>query len=294
MPFQKGPCGEGGRMRGFLLPLLEAAVVVLFLVLLLIFFEFSPLFSQHQSKQICLAFLKTKRDPRGHGRRSKSRTQEQHTEHQHNKMSAFFRAKKKMVSLAGGSGAGRKIIKSNLGDDGVILLRILKTVTLKLYGNKKQSRLLKKSIMKYAVKGGYLYKQNKLTASDAKGMSLPMERLFKHAIDATESDGEMETTTMTTEAAGESKSGSSATTTTTTEHQESDDDDDDAESDDDVDVPVSAASSSTTVVVTAPPHLLPHVIGMSNNLKVSFQVFGVCWSVEERERERERKREKRE
>jgi len=275
VPFQKGPCGEGGRMRGFLLPLLEAAVVVLFLVLLLIFFEFSPLFSQHQSKQICLAFLKTKRDPRGHGRRSKSGAQE-HTEHQHNKMSAFFRAKKKMVSLAGGSGAGRKIIKSNLGDDGVILLRILKTVTLKLYGNKKQSRLLKKSIMKYAVKGGYLYKQNKLTASDAKGMSLPMERLFKHAIDATESDGEMETTTttMTTEAAGESKSGSSATTTTTTEHQESDDDDDDAESDDDVDVPVSAASSSTTVVVTAPPHLLPHVIGMSNNLKVSFQVFG--------------------
>jgi len=37
VPFQKGPCGEGGRMRGFLLPLLEAAVVVLVLVLLLIF-----------------------------------------------------------------------------------------------------------------------------------------------------------------------------------------------------------------------------------------------------------------
>ena len=202
-------------------------------------------------------------------------------------MSAFFRAKKKMVSLAGGSGAGRKIIKSNLGDDGVILLRILKTVTLKLYGNKKQSRVLKKSIMKYAVKGGYLYKQNKLTASDAKGMSLPMERLFKHAIDATESDGGMETTatttTTTTEAAGESKSGSSGTTTSTTtteqEHQESDDDDDDdAESDDDVDVPVCAASSSTTVVATAPPQLLPHVIGMSNNLKVS-------GSIKRRERE---------
>ena len=42
MPFQKGPCGEGGRMRGFLLPLLEEASVVV-LVLLLIFFEFSPL-----------------------------------------------------------------------------------------------------------------------------------------------------------------------------------------------------------------------------------------------------------
>ena len=28
MPFQKGPCGEGGRMRGFLLPLLEDASVV--------------------------------------------------------------------------------------------------------------------------------------------------------------------------------------------------------------------------------------------------------------------------
>ena len=48
MPFQKGPCGEGGRMRGFLLPLLEEASVVV-LVLLLIFGF--PLFSQHQSKQ---------------------------------------------------------------------------------------------------------------------------------------------------------------------------------------------------------------------------------------------------
>ena len=41
MPFQKGPCGdgEGGRMRGFLLPLLEEVVVVVVLVLffLLIF-----------------------------------------------------------------------------------------------------------------------------------------------------------------------------------------------------------------------------------------------------------------
>ena len=49
VPFQKGPCGEGGRMRGFLLPLLEEASVVV-LVLLLIFLNF-PLFSQHQSKQ---------------------------------------------------------------------------------------------------------------------------------------------------------------------------------------------------------------------------------------------------
>ena len=36
VPFQKGPCGEGGRMRGFLLPLLEAAVVVLVLFLLIL------------------------------------------------------------------------------------------------------------------------------------------------------------------------------------------------------------------------------------------------------------------
>ena len=41
VPFQKGPCGEGGRMRGFLLPLLEAAVVVL--VLFLLIFESPPL-----------------------------------------------------------------------------------------------------------------------------------------------------------------------------------------------------------------------------------------------------------
>ena len=41
MPFQKGPCGEGGRMRGFLLPLLLLPVVVV-LVLLLIFFLNSP------------------------------------------------------------------------------------------------------------------------------------------------------------------------------------------------------------------------------------------------------------
>ena len=52
MPFQKGPCDEGGRMRGFLLPLLEeAAVVVLVLLLIFFFFFWSPLFSQHQSKQ---------------------------------------------------------------------------------------------------------------------------------------------------------------------------------------------------------------------------------------------------
>jgi len=38
VPFQKGPCGEDGRTRGFLLPLLEAAVVVL--VLFLLIFEF--------------------------------------------------------------------------------------------------------------------------------------------------------------------------------------------------------------------------------------------------------------
>ena len=35
VPFQKGPYDEGGRMRGFLLPLLEAAVVVLVLFLLI-------------------------------------------------------------------------------------------------------------------------------------------------------------------------------------------------------------------------------------------------------------------
>jgi len=53
VPFQKGPCGEGGRTRGFLLPLLEeAAVVVLVLFLLILnFFEFSPRLSQHQNKQ---------------------------------------------------------------------------------------------------------------------------------------------------------------------------------------------------------------------------------------------------
>jgi len=50
VPFQKGPCGEGGRMRGFLLPLLEDASVVV-LVLFLLIFLFFPLFSQHQSKQ---------------------------------------------------------------------------------------------------------------------------------------------------------------------------------------------------------------------------------------------------
>ena len=44
VPFQKGPCGEGGRMRGFLLPLLEAAVVVLVLFLLIFGFFASLLF----------------------------------------------------------------------------------------------------------------------------------------------------------------------------------------------------------------------------------------------------------
>ena len=44
VPFQKGPCGEGGRMRGFLLPLLEAAVVVLVLLLILKFCDVLTVF----------------------------------------------------------------------------------------------------------------------------------------------------------------------------------------------------------------------------------------------------------
>ena len=50
MPFQKGPCGEGGRMRGFLLPLLEEAAVVV-LVLFLLIFEFLNFWvSSHNTK----------------------------------------------------------------------------------------------------------------------------------------------------------------------------------------------------------------------------------------------------
>ena len=70
-------------------------------------------------------------------------------------MSRFFRAKKKFVSPAGGSGAGRKIIKANLGDDGVVVLRLLKTVTRKLHGKKRASQL-KKNLLRFAVKCGYL------------------------------------------------------------------------------------------------------------------------------------------
>ena len=44
MPFQKGPCGEGGRMRGFLLLLLEAVVVVLVLLLIFLVPPFFPSF----------------------------------------------------------------------------------------------------------------------------------------------------------------------------------------------------------------------------------------------------------
>ena len=43
VPFQKGPYDEGGRMRGFLLPLLEeASVVVLVLLLIFVFYFLSP------------------------------------------------------------------------------------------------------------------------------------------------------------------------------------------------------------------------------------------------------------
>ena len=52
VPFQKGPCGEGGRTRGFLLPLLEEASVVVLVLLLIFLFLNSPLlFSQHKNKQ---------------------------------------------------------------------------------------------------------------------------------------------------------------------------------------------------------------------------------------------------
>ena len=53
MPFQKGPCGEGGRMRGFLLPLMVLLVVVLVLLLIFFGFWFAPSSHniEHQSKQ---------------------------------------------------------------------------------------------------------------------------------------------------------------------------------------------------------------------------------------------------
>ena len=59
VPFQKGPCCEGGRMRGFLLPLLEEASVVV-LVLLLIFFEFPPF--SHNTKVNRTNFVESKRE----------------------------------------------------------------------------------------------------------------------------------------------------------------------------------------------------------------------------------------
>ena len=62
MPFQKGPCGEGGRMRGFLLPLLVVVVVDGLVLFLLIYKKkkggvcfFDPVFfkflEQHQNKR---------------------------------------------------------------------------------------------------------------------------------------------------------------------------------------------------------------------------------------------------
>ena len=179
-------------------------------------------------------------------------------------MSRFFRAKKKLVSMAGGSGAGRKIIKSHLGDDGVTLLRVLKTVTRKLHG-KKQSRSLKKSLMKFAVKGGYLFKEQKLTEKDAKAMSLPMERLFKHGIDATAKDGEA---AAAAQLAGETKStdeGNTAASATERRESDSDEDEDDDNdgNDGNDDIPAIVASSST---LTAPEHLQPHIQGISEQL----------------------------
>jgi len=49
VPFQKGPCGEGGRMRGFLLSLLVVVVVglVLFLLILVLVLVFP---SSHNTK----------------------------------------------------------------------------------------------------------------------------------------------------------------------------------------------------------------------------------------------------
>ena len=207
-------------------------------------------------------------------------------------MSRFFRAKKKFVSMAGGSGAGRKIIKSHLGEDGVVLLRAMKTVTLKLHG-KKVSRSMKKSVMRFAVKGGYLFKEHKLTEKDAKQMFLPMEKLFKHGIDATQKDGDAadaadaaatasssSSTTPSTTSPGETK-----TNVATTAHEDGDSDDDDDDGgeggdDDDDDIPVvvtASASSGTGATPSAavPAHLQPHLQGMSEQLIQITQVMQV-------------------
>ena len=182
-------------------------------------------------------------------------------------MSRFFRAKKKLVSMAGGSGAGRKIIKSQLGEDGVILLRVLKTVTRKLHG-KKQSKVLKKSLMKFAVKGGYLFKENKLTPQDAKTMSLPMEQLFRHGIDATKADG-APAVEAAAAAGGAGKSDGETKATDDDRHASDEEEEDEGDSDDDDDIPAvvsSSATSSVTSSTAVPAHLQPHIQAMSEQL----------------------------
>jgi hypothetical protein len=181
-------------------------------------------------------------------------------------MSRFFRAKKKIVSMAGGSGAGRKIIKAHLGEDGVTMLRVLKTVTLKLHG-KKQSRSMKKSIMKFAVKGGYLFKNNKLSKKDAKNMYLPMEKLFKNGIDSTKKDGEAAAAANEgrSKTGGETKEGEA--THNDSEEEEEEDDDDEEE-----DIPTivtkkdKSRSSNGDTCKEVPKHLQPYVQAMSEQL----------------------------
>ena len=51
VPFQKGPCGEGGRMRGFLLPLLEEAAVVVLVLLVIFYFFYLPAAGTHRHTQ---------------------------------------------------------------------------------------------------------------------------------------------------------------------------------------------------------------------------------------------------
>ena len=183
-------------------------------------------------------------------------------------MSRFFRAKKKLVSLAGGSGAGRKIIKANLGDDGVVVLRLLKTVTTKLHG-KKRAKKLKKNLLRLAVKCGYLFKNEILTDADGEGLKDPFERLCKQFMDATQADvdaggGGDGGGGDGGGGGGESKYGSAASAALAGSDDDDDDDDDVDDDDDDHGQGTTATIEETLHALS--PALRAHVKTISATL----------------------------
>ena len=91
--------------------------------------------------------------------------------------------KKKMASVAGTAG-GEKIIQAHMGNPGMRLLRLLDGVTEKAMGEK-ESKELRKTILRFVIKADLLYQEGKLDALRVLPLEKPLMELCRVVAAAT-------------------------------------------------------------------------------------------------------------